>query len=90
MQCIDATLFKAFRYQTRLSNSLFHNANENRVKLDYNTPKLRFELGDRNLFHVLDSIYRTMVNDYGQLMLGKATLLDPSQIRSDGAPSRSA
>jgi len=45
---IDATLFKHLHYQTRISNSLFNNPNDNRVKLDYNTSKFRFEWGDLN------------------------------------------
>ena len=44
---IDATLFKYFHYQTHISNSLFGNQNDNRVKLDYNpNKKLRVEVGD--------------------------------------------
>ena len=45
---VDATLFKYFRYQTRLSNSLFHNPNDNRVKLDYKTKTSHIEWGDLN------------------------------------------
>lgn len=45
---INATLFKHIQYQTRLSNSPFRNPNDNRVKLDYNTPRLRVEWGDIN------------------------------------------
>ena len=45
---VDATLFKYFHYQTSYSNSPFKNPNENRAKLDYNTPKLRLEWGDIN------------------------------------------
>jgi hypothetical protein len=45
---VDATVFKYFHYQTSISNNLFTNPNDNRVKLDYNTKNLRFELGDIN------------------------------------------
>jgi hypothetical protein len=46
---VDATLFKWFHYTTRVSNSLFKNPNDNRVKLDYNTPSTRVEVGDINV-----------------------------------------
>ncbi len=45
---IDATFLNFFHYQTRINNSLFQSPTENRVKLDYNTPKVRFEWGDIN------------------------------------------
>src|SRR5579871_4317693 len=45
---IDATLFKWLHYSTRISNSLFQNPNDKRVKLDYKTKKLRIEWGDIN------------------------------------------
>ena len=45
---IDATLFKHLHYSARISNNLFSNPNDNRVKLDYNTKKLRVEWGDIN------------------------------------------
>lgn len=45
---VDATLFKHFHYQTRVSNSPFRNAQDNRVKLDYNVSKTRLEWGDIN------------------------------------------
>jgi hypothetical protein len=43
---IDATFLKYFHYQTHLSNSPFRNPNDDRVKLDYKTKKMRFEWGD--------------------------------------------
>ena len=46
---VDATLFKWFHYTTRVTNSLFKNPNDNRVKLDYNTPSTRVEVGDINV-----------------------------------------
>lgn len=49
---VDATLFKHFHYETRINNSLFNNPNDpnlNRVKLDYNTKKMRFEWGTINV-----------------------------------------
>ncbi len=45
---VDAQVLKYFHYTTRVSNSLFNNPNDNRVKLDYNTKKMRFEWGDIN------------------------------------------
>ncbi len=45
---IDATFLNFFHYQTRINNSLFQSPTENKVKLDYNTPKVRFEWGDIN------------------------------------------
>ena len=49
---VDATFFKHFHYETRINNSLFNNPNDpnlNRVKLDYNTKKMRFEWGTLNV-----------------------------------------
>ncbi len=43
---VDATLFKYFHYTTRVSNSLFHNPNDNRVKFDYKDKHTEFEWGD--------------------------------------------
>lgn len=45
---VDATLFNALHYHTQISNSPYRNANDNRVKLDYNTKKVRVEWGDFN------------------------------------------
>ena len=45
---VDAKLFKYIHYETRISNSLFHNPNDNRVKLDYQDKHQRFEWGDLN------------------------------------------
>ncbi len=45
---VDATLFKYFHYTTRISNSLFHNPNDNRVKFDYKDKHTEFEWGDIN------------------------------------------
>ncbi|HLK60952.1 MAG TPA: hypothetical protein VKU00_30590, partial [Chthonomonadaceae bacterium] len=45
---IDATMFKYLHYQTHISNSLFKNPNDNTVKLDYNTKKVRIEFGNIN------------------------------------------
>ena len=43
---IDATLFRWLTYSTRITNSPFSNPADNRVKLDYNTKKVRVEYGD--------------------------------------------
>ncbi|MCW3097996.1 MAG: hypothetical protein JWL77_3614 [Chthonomonadaceae bacterium] len=45
---VDATLFNALHYHTQISNSPYRNANDNRVKLDYNTKAVRVEWGDFN------------------------------------------
>ena len=45
---VDATLFKYFHYQTRLSNTLLHNSNDNRVKVDYKDKTNHVEWGDIN------------------------------------------
>ena len=45
---VDATLFKYFHYTTRVSNSLFHNPNDNRVKFDYKDKHTQLEWGDIN------------------------------------------
>lgn len=45
---VDATVLKYFHYQTRLTNTLFHNPNDNRVKLDYKDKHNEFEWGDIN------------------------------------------
>ena len=45
---VDATLFKYFHYDSTISNSPYRNPGENRVKLDYNTKKTRFQVGDIN------------------------------------------
>lgn len=45
---VDATFFNALHYHTQISNSPYRNANDNRVKLDYNTKKVRVEWGDFN------------------------------------------
>ncbi len=43
---VDATFFNALHYHTQISNSPYRNANDNRVKLDYSTKKVRVEWGD--------------------------------------------
>ena len=45
---VDATFFNALHYHTQISNSPYRNANDNHVKLDYNTKKVRVEWGDFN------------------------------------------
>ncbi len=45
---VDATVFKYFHYTTRVSNSLFHNPNDNTVKLDYKDKHTEVEWGDLN------------------------------------------
>lgn len=45
---VDATLFKYFHYDSTISNSPYRSPGENRVKLDYNTKKVRFQVGDIN------------------------------------------
>jgi len=45
---VDATLFNSLHYHTQISNSPYRNANDNRVKLDYNTKNVRVEWGDFN------------------------------------------
>ncbi len=45
---VDATLFKYLHYQTRLSNALLHNSNDNRFKIDYKDKRTHVEYGDIN------------------------------------------
>ena len=46
---LDASLFNgAINYHTQFSNRQYDNPNDNRVKLDYKTKKMRFEWGDLN------------------------------------------
>ena len=45
---VDATVFKYFHYTTRISNSLFHNPADNRVKFDYKDKHTEVEVGDIN------------------------------------------
>lgn len=45
---VDATFLKYFHYRTTITNSPFQNPNDNRVKLDYDTKKIRLEWGDIN------------------------------------------
>lgn len=48
---IEATFFKHFRYETRITNSPFNNPfdpNNNRIRLDYNTERLKVEWGNIN------------------------------------------
>ncbi len=74
---VDATLFKWFHYQTRVTNSLFKNPNDNRVKLDYNTPATRVEFGDIN------------VNFQGNSLIDFSRYLHGVQIRDVWSPKLS-
>ena len=45
---VDATMFKYLHYNSTISNSPYRSPGQNRVKLDYNTKKVRFQVGDIN------------------------------------------